>query len=288
MKCQLVARLLLAISLSILLCQCGGDSGKEAEGGQAGVQDPVELTRTALFPQVETPLPQLTPEGLEAIQKKTWSEILETISEKPPVWEAVTIEDSPNQRGARAHLVIAGTPAWVLFEVADEGSGVVPIKLGEGEDVKTDKPDKIVLGLAGFYGMKTGTLDRDSVISRIQYRTIQNKNLLALRNLVNRARVVALDNGGLYPDQLDTLLKKTRLPAENYQVTDPETEELKDPVYFIGVTDSSPGEWMLFACPFKNPDNTRTVAFANGTVQHIAEEDYQANLDKPENVREGD
>ena len=89
-------------------------------------------------------------------------------------------------------------------------------------------------------------------------------------------RVAAAESEGAYPDDLAELREIAGLD-ETHTLSDPASGETADPIYFGGLSESDPGSVMVFAAPFTNPDGTRTVAFNDGSVQAIPDEDYQKN-----------
>ena len=92
--------------------------------------------------------------------------------------------------------------------------------------------------------------------------------LQALEGLIAERGVCALDS-------LDAIVAAGVLKDNRPRVVDPGTGEAAEPIVFAGLRDDSPPGMMLLACPFTNPDGTRTVAFVDGRIEHIPEDDYQ-------------
>ena len=261
----------------LLFCHCGG-GGNEGEG-DAGEVDTIELVKAALFPTVSPEDNELPAEVLAAAKGKTWGEILTTCSEKPPAWSTERLTELDGYSGVRADLVIMKEAGWVKFKVSDEGGVVTAFQVGEGDDVDTDDEEEIAMGFAGLFAMKSGDVDTNGIVENAKAQAIVNKNLATLKGTFMVARVYSLDRDGAYPMDLKEL-SSIEEAGPFRRPTDPSTGEKVDPIYFGGLDTDSAGHLMLLACPFTNPDGTRTVAFMDGSAQNIPEKDYQEKLAK--------
>ena len=119
-----------------------------------------------------------------------------------------------------------------------------------------------------------------NVVSAVRGRAFEMKNLNVLKQLSLAAAVYSTESDGLYPRDYETLLKAADFAGE-VTLSDPNTgkQDVK-PLYFPGFSGSSPGKTILIACPFKNVDGTRTVAFVDTSVRKISDEEYQAQIAK--------
>ena len=170
-------------------------------------------------------------------------------------------------------MTIMKEDGWVKFKVAESGGAVTAFQVGNGDDIDTDDVEEIGMGFAGMYAMKSGKVDVNALASKAMAQALVSKNLQILKAASMSVRVYAIENDGIYPEDLKELGSMAR-------PTDPETGEQADPVYFEGRTDESNGKLPLLACPFVNPDGTRSVLFVDGSAQNIPDEDYQALISK--------
>ena len=153
---------------------------------------------------------------------------------------------------------------------------MAPVEIGEGDRVMSEDPNEIALGFVGLYAAKSGKLDTKALAASTNIKATQTKNLLILKQIALGARMVAMETDGTFPGDLGTILEAGVLRDDRTKVVDPATGEAKGPLFFRGVREDSPAKMMILACPFTNPDGTRTVAFADGSLEHIPEDEYQA------------
>ena len=79
-------------------------------------------------------------------------------------------------------------------------------------------------------------------------------------------------------DVLDAVQATGSIP-ENFKLKDPKTGKGGlDPIYFKGLAPSADPKSILFACPAQNFNGKRGVVRVNGSVEHIPEDEYQAQI----------
>lgn len=266
-------RLLAPIALSALLCHCGNQPDDPGEGaGGGGGSDPVATLQKALIPEPSAEH-DLFPGTAEKVAGKGWGEILSGAAESQPEYASEPLPDSPGHTGVRASMRIAGEEGWILFKVADDGSAATPIQVGDGNEILSDDPAEITAQIASMFALKQSGPEG---IEGLRAKAIMTKNLQILKQYSVATRVAAAESEGAYPDDLAELREIAGLD-ETHTLSDPASGETADPIYFGGLSESDPGSVMVFAAPFTNPDGTRTVAFNDGSVQAIPDEDYQKN-----------
>ena len=101
-------------------------------------------------------------------------------------------------------------------------------------------------------------------------------NLNVLRQHAMGAHFGAAETRGKFPADLAAVRAAGELDADLKLTDTNDGKKGVDPIYFSGHGDSTPGNTILFAAPFQNPDGTRTVAQVDGAVVHIPEADFQA------------
>jgi len=277
-----------AFALPLLLCQCG-DGGEEPSrpDKKQAVFDPVAAVKSTVIPEVDLESLDISPSMLslgktnfKAAKGKGWGELIGGLSDTPPKW---TVEGSPDagkpeRHGVRVNFAVEGDMGSVLFDVSKDGTMVGPVEFGEDGDIDSTVPDQITFMIVYGWGDKTG-VGREGLLDPMKVTAARNKNLAILKGCTAAARIWALEHRA-FPETFSGLATEAFGDSFDGFVDPGSRKEHLNAIYFSDVTVDSEGSLIHMACPFINPDGTRTIVYADGAAEHIKEADYQEQAAK--------